>query len=282
MNNVPVKWMASQLQLGHILCLVLDADAVPAFHQHLLRLNMAEQYRSVYSATTVANLEAAGPFIFLIGDLDLSLLNDLIEGSVRDWGWLASIRDRDLEGLVRHWRERLLVGQRPQQALYRFHDNRVLARALAHLPESAYPEYLGPVISVCYWQGEYWATAENTAPGEYPVPDIPQWLDVPVPARQGRSILLANIGQYLLAEHSDDLARMPENLSPKVWLIEQLDLAERWGWQTPEQLHFLVVERLREIHTPGIKNWAPRPEEQAQAHFERLREEVQPKSNSWP
>lgn len=55
--------------------------------------------------------------------------------------------------------------------------------------------------------------------------------------------------------------------------MEQLDLAQRWGWQTPEQLHFLVVERLREMHTPGIKNWAPRPEEHAQAHFERLRGE---------
>jgi hypothetical protein len=55
--------------------------------------------------------------------------------------------------------------------------------------------------------------------------------------------------------------------------MEQLDLAQQWGWQTQEQLHFLVVERLREMHTPGIKNWDPRPEEHAQAHFERLRDE---------
>jgi hypothetical protein len=282
MSNLPVQWMAHQLQLGHSVCLILDSDAAPAMHQDLLRQRTAAQYRSVYSETAVADLATAGPFIFLIDDLDPSLLDDLIERPRRDWGWLASIQICAIEALVTHWRERLLIGERPQRALYRFHDNRVLTRALAHLPESAYPEYLGPVISACYWQGEHWATAENPTPAEYPVPDAPQWLSIPAPVSQERAVLLANIGQYLLAEHSQDLAQLGENQSPHTWLTEQLNLAQQWGWQTSEQLHFLIVERLREMHTPGIKSWDPLPEEQARAHFERLSSELQPKLNTWP
>ncbi|MBK5356219.1 DUF4123 domain-containing protein [Pseudomonas sp. TH41] len=282
MSNLPVQWMVQQSQLGRSLCLILDSKAAPRIHQSLLHQLTPEHYRSVYRETAVAALAVGGPFIFLIDSLNPSSLNELFEGQPQDWGWLASIENHSIGILVKHWRERLFIGKRPQQALYRFHDNRVLARALAHLPESEYPHYLGPVVSVCYWQGEHWTTAENSAPGEYPVPDNPLWLDIPAPVSQERAILLANVGQYLLAEHSEDLARLPEDLSPRAWLIEQLDLAQRWGWQTPEQLHFLVVERLREMHTPGIKNWSPQPEEQAQAHFERLRGELLPEIKNWP
>lgn len=273
MSNLPVQWMAQQSQRGRHLYLILDSKAAPQTHQALLHQLTPEHYRSVYRETAVAALAVGGPFIFSIDSLNLSSLNEWFEGQSRDWGWLASIDHHSIEILVKHWRERLFVGKRPQQALYRFHDNRVLARALAHLPESAYPDYLGPVISACYWQGEHWTSVENPAPGEYPVPDSPPWLDIPAPVSQERAILLANVGQYLLAEYSEDLARLPADLSPRAWLMEQLDLAQQWGWQTPEQLHFLVVERLREMHTPGIKNWDPRPEESAQAHFERLRDE---------
>jgi hypothetical protein len=281
MNNLPVQWMAEQSQRGRHLCLILDSTAVPGIHQALLHQLTHEHYRSVYRETAVAALSVGGPFIFSIDSLNPSSLNELFEGQTRDWGWLASIENHSIAILVKHWRERLLIGKRPQQALYRFHDNRVLARALAHLPESAYPEYLGPVISACFWQGEQWATVDNPASGEYPVPDAAQWLATPAPVNQERAILLVNVGQYLLAEHSEDLARLPEALSPRAWLIAQLDLAQRWGWQTPEQLHFLVVERLRETHTPGIKNWEPRPGEHAQAHFERLRGERFPEVKTW-
>jgi hypothetical protein len=282
MSNLPVQWMAQQSQLGRSLCLILDSAAAPGIHQDLVRQLSSEQYQSVYGRTAVAGLAAGGPFVFLVDSLNPSTLNDLLEGQPQDWGWLASIEYDALQKLVMHWRERLLIGQRPQQALYRFQDNRVLARALAHLAESTYPEYLGPVISVCYWQGEQWITVENPAPGEYPVPDAAPWMDIPVPASQERAILLANVGQYLLAEHSADLARFPASLSPKEWLTEQLDLAACWGWQTPQQLHFLIIERLRELHSPGIKNWNPQPEEQAQAHFERLRRELLPQTRTWP
>lgn len=282
MSSLPVQWMAQQSQFGRSLCLILDSAAAPQIHQDLVRQLSPEQFHNVYSRTAAAGLAAGGPFIFSMDSLNPSTLNALFEGKLPSWGWLASIEYHSIEKLVKHWRERLFIGERPQQALYRFQDSRVLARALAHLPESAYPEYLGPVIGVCYRQGEHWTTAQNPAPGEYPVPDTPPWLDVPVPVNQEQAILLANIGQYLLAEHSEDLARMPENLSPKTWLTEQLDLARQWGWQTPGQLHFLVVERLRELHRPGIKNWNPQPGEQAQAHFERLRRELLPEVRNWP
>ncbi|NUU34984.1 DUF4123 domain-containing protein [Pseudomonas sp. C2B4] len=282
MTHQPVQWMATQLQLGRSLCLILDSAVASGIHQTLVSQLSPEHYQSVYSRTAVASLAADGPYVFLVDSLNPSTLDESFEGLPRDWGWLASIENGALERLLEHWRERLFIGQRPQQGLYRFQDNRVLARALAHLPESAYPEYLGPVISACYWQGEQWRTVENPAPGQYPVPETPPWLDTPATASQEREILLANVGQYLLAEHSEDLARLPAKLSPRAWLAEQLDLAEQWGWQTPEQLRFLVVERLREMHTPGIKNWIPHPEEPAQAHFERLRGELQSEINTRP
>jgi hypothetical protein len=281
MSNLPLGWMEQQSRRGRSLCLILDPMAVPGIHKALLQQLIPEQYRRFYSQTTVNALAVDGPFVFLIDSLNLSSLNELFEGPPLDWGWLASIENHSIEILAKHWRERLLIGERPQQALYRFHDNRVLARALAHLPESVYPQYLGPVISICYWQGEHWKTVENPVPGEYPVPDSPLWLDIPAPASQERAILLSNIGQYLLAEHCQDLAGLPEDLSAKDWLTVQLDLAQQWGWQTPEQLHFLIVERLREMHTPGSKNWNPRPEEQAEAHFERLRSELLSEIKTW-
>jgi hypothetical protein len=32
------------------------------------------------------------------------------------------------------------------------------------------PAYLGPTISLCYWQTDAWRVADNPAPGSYPVP----------------------------------------------------------------------------------------------------------------
>ena len=178
-NMSPQQWMIEQHQFGHSLCLILDSEDERQTRQALLDSQDADQYCSVYSETPVADLADAGPFMFLIENPEDGQLNELLKAPERNWGWLASIPlEAGLQELVKHWRERLIVGTRPYQALYRFHDNRVLTRALKHLATEAIAGYLGPIISVCYWQGQHWETLSNPAPGNHPAPESPAWCPV--------------------------------------------------------------------------------------------------------
>ena len=266
----PRQWMTEQLRLGHTLCLILDSEGELVARQALLSPHDLERYSCVYNQTPVSDLANAGPFIFLIDSPGDARIKPLLDAPERNWGWLASIGNGDLPALTRHWRERLITGTRPHQALYRFHDNRVLNRALAHITEEARPEYLGPAISVCYWQGTQWEVTHNPAPGEYPLPADPAWLSVPVSADRAMGILRSTVYRYLWEDHSDDLIRLSQRQDPATWLAEQLSHAQQWGWTAPEQLRFLIIRKLTEAEAPIINNWAPHEGETPQAHYERL------------
>lgn len=165
-----------------------------------------------------------------------------------------------------------MVGVRPDQRLYRFHDNRVLARALRHLPEDALPAYLGPAISVCYWQGACWAVAVNPAPGRYAVPVAPAWLEVPLPERQAREILKANAHRYLLDVHEAAYIALADQRDPEVWLEQQVAQAQAWGWAA-ERLEFLLIVALTMPGHGQPDSWQPREGESPEAHFERFVQE---------
>src|SRR3546814_20113564 len=132
-----------------------------------------------------------------------------------EWGLCASVPKGHMPMLVEHWRKRLIIGDRPHQALYRFHDNRVLAKALRHLPVESYPDYLGPAISVCYWQGACWECTDNPVPGTCPVPDFPLWLQLPVAPQQAMKTILINAHRFLLAEHLQPYAQHDAQQAPK-------------------------------------------------------------------
>jgi hypothetical protein len=266
--------MNDQLRLGHTLCLILDSEGELVARQALLNTPDPEQYCCVYSQTPISELANAGPFIFLIDNPGDARLKPLLDEPERSWGWLASIGNGDLPALARHWRERLIIGTRPHRALYRFHDNRVLGRALAHIPEEARPEYLGPAISVCYWHGAQWNVTHNPAPGEYPLPADPAWLSVPLPTDRAMEILHSTVYRYLWAKHGEDLIRLSQRQDPGTWLTEQLSHAQQWGWTAPEQVHFLITSKLTETEPPLINNWAPHEGETPQAHYERLFNEM--------
>jgi len=168
-------WLIEQHRADRLLCLVLDSQNERDMRQRWLKSSRYEQYASVYGETVVAELADTGPFLFTFDQPDDRRLDALLDRPDSHWGWLASLGQGELKAWVRHWQERLLVGTRPHQALYRFHDNRVLARALEHLPVEALPAYLGPAISVCYWQGSHWQSTDNPAPGTNPLPDSPPW-----------------------------------------------------------------------------------------------------------
>ncbi|MCU1775768.1 DUF4123 domain-containing protein [Pseudomonas sp. 14P_5.3_Bac1] len=266
MQSMPGRWMAQQQQAGRRLCLILDGNHDA--RQPLLAARHLSQYCSLYGESAVAELAAVGPVILLLEQASEPALFDLLQHPQADWGWLASLPDDDLAGVVRHWRERMLVGLEGGQALYRFHDNRTLARVLAHLPSEHWPVFLGPLVSVCYWHEGQWHHSDNPAPGEYPVPVAAPWLNTPNP--HTAAILHANVLRYLLTEHSEDLAALVEFQDPRIWLSQVLEQARAWQWREPQQLEFLVVRRLEEATRTCVIQWQPLHAETPGDHFERV------------
>ncbi|XCY76427.1 DUF4123 domain-containing protein [Pseudomonas sp. CBR-F] len=266
MEIAPGQWMAEQQQAGRRLCLVLQGESDA--RGVLLATRTVAEYRCLFGETVASEMAADGPMLLLLDHVSEPALVGLLQNPQRNWGWLGSLPGDDLSGLTRHWRDRLVVGAAGSQALYRFHDNRTLARALVHLPARDWPVFLGPLIGVCYWQGERWSCVDNPAPGAYPVPDPAPWLEVPNP--QAGVILQANILRYLLAEYSEALSALVEFQDPRVWLAQVLEQARAWQWDRPEQLEFLVVRRLLEATGDVLIRWQPMRGEVAEDHFQRV------------
>lgn len=271
----PNQWMTEQHRLGHALCLILDSEGETEARQALLNHCVLESFHGVYGDTPVAELVDAGPFMFLIDTPHDGLLDTLFKAPERNWGWLASVAPQvGLKGLVEHWRERLIVGERPHQALYRFHDNRVLSRALRHLAEGQLPEYLGPAISICYWEGEQWRVQGNPAPGSYPVSQEPAWWHVPTDRQQAGYMRELNAHRYLLAEHVEAYARVAQRQDPQLWLKGLLERADEWGWLWPEHLEFLLIQALKDVDGKQMARWQARFGETPEDHFQRVYQEV--------
>lgn len=156
------QWMAEQRHLGRSVCLILDSLDELTARNGLLNNRAPELYCSIYRETPAADMADKGPFLFLIDNPEDEHLSELLKAPERNWGWLASVApEAGLQALVKHWRDRMIFGVRPHRGIYRFHDNRVLARALKHLTTATVAGYLGPAISVCYWQGEHWETLDR-------------------------------------------------------------------------------------------------------------------------
>lgn len=270
-RSLPHQWLIEQQRLGHALCIMLDSENERPLRQALLKSRRPDQYLSIYGQTPVAELGDAGPFVFTVERPGDEPINELLNRPDSHWGWLASVPKGGLPKLVEHWRERLIIGERPHQVLYRFHDNRVLARALKLLPVEAYPAYLGPALSVCYWQDTAWTSTRNPAPGTYPVPDSPLWLQLPASPQQATQARLLNARRFLLAEHVQAFATLAEQQDPEMWLRATLDQAEAWHWQAPEQLVFLLTQGLQAPAYRLASYWQVRPAEKPDEHFERVR-----------
>jgi hypothetical protein len=272
----PYQWMTEQKRLGHSLCLVLDAGDSLDKRQALLGSQAPDQYCDVYSETPVADLAGAGPCMFVIDKLEDEHLRALLMAPGENWGWLASLpAGTAMRELVRRWRERLVVGERPHQALYRFNDNRVLARALQFLGNAAIAEYLGPAASVLYWQAQHWSALTNPKPGNYPVPEHPAWCNAPNEQPPSAAMRELNARRYLLAEHLDAYARLAESHDPDLWLSAQLAQAAAWGWQSAEQLEFLLEQGLDKPSVTQTPWWGVKEGETPAAHFQRVYDEAQ-------
>ncbi|HBP0509242.1 TPA: DUF4123 domain-containing protein [Pseudomonas aeruginosa] len=272
--NTLEQWLRKQGELERYLYLVLDSDGQLDERDGLLEGREPHQYGNLYSGTPASSLAAIGPYLFRLDTLDHPVVQALLKSPERHWGWLASCASRDLEPLLRHWRARLVTGARPNQALYRFHDSRVLGRALAHLQPEQWPAFLGPISSACYWLAGQWVDADNPAPGEHAVPDEPAWLVVPTAAETAAGIQFDNARRYLIAEWTEPFAELAGQRDADAWLRAQLELARTWGWRTPEQIRFLLLQRLRATDDALPRSWSPLPDEPPTTHFERVYQEV--------
>lgn len=257
------QWTAAQRALGREVVLLLDGEA--ATRRELMAALGSDRWSALYSQTPAAQLASAGPTAFRVGDGELRLAGTDLSAPQTHWGWLASIAPGDWEAWLSHWRARLMVGP----GLYRFHDNRVLARALDVLAPAELPAYLGPSISLCYWQTDGWRVVDNPVPGSYPVPSEPAWLRVPAPAAE--VTLLVNADRYLVRHDYERYLQLASEQDHEAWLGRQLEQAKAWGWVTSAQLEFLLLSSLR---SPGFRvgeEWARWPEETPEAHFQRVR-----------
>jgi hypothetical protein len=167
----------------------------------------------------------------------------------------------------------LVVGERPNQSLYRFHDNRVLGRALDFLQPEQRPDYLGPLASVCYWQADQWKIVYNLDPGVHPRPSDPAWLNTPISEATFAGQQFDNARRYLVREHSESLVKLVEQQDLDTWLRGQLDLARTWKWREPEQIHFLLTQSLQASGYALPRDWLPKPDEVPSMHFDRLYQE---------
>jgi hypothetical protein len=272
--NALERWLHEQSRSGRDLYLMLDTDGQLDERMALAKELGADQYRNLYVGTAANSLAPAGPFLFHIGTVKHPLIQALLDSPERHWGWLASAINFDLDALVIHWRDRLVVGERPNQAVYRFHDNRVLGRALSHLQPEQYADYLGPIASVCYWHAGQWTVTDNPAPGAHPLPPDPAWLKTPTPEIVYANVQFDNTRRYLVREHTEALARLAAERDVDDWLWGVIQLAHLWNWQQPEQVHFLLTQCLK---APGYlppRTWQPKPEEDSAAHFERVYQQV--------
>lgn len=268
------QWLHEHARQGRCLYLVLDSDGQLEQRAALIAELGYERCRAIYRNTPAQALANAGPYLFQLDRADSAPLVELLNAPEANWGWLASGANTDLDGLTEHWRSRSVSGEYPDQALYRFHDNRVLGRALAHMPPADHPGYLGPAASVCYWQTEHWTVTQNPDPGSYPLPPEPAWLHIPTPQATYAAVQFDNARRYLMREHTEQLVELAAHQDIDTWLRSRLDLAHVWHWQAPEALYFLLTQSLRVEGYTLPKSWPPKPDETPEQHFARLYQEA--------
>ncbi|TWR92513.1 DUF4123 domain-containing protein [Pseudomonas saxonica] len=266
----PDQWLEMQRRHVRDVCLILNQNSESLTSHTLLNGRPPDTYCSVYSQTLVSRLASAGPFIIVLNSSDREQLTQLFNTPEGNWGWLASIASGDLPALAQHWRARCLAGAAPHQVLYRFEDNRVLNRALAHLSPEQQGAYLGPAISVCRWQDEHWAITDNPTPGEHPLSETLDWLNIPPNLDKLDSIHALNAHRHVLDKHYDQYRQLAARQMPFAWLKSKRNQAFRWGWRDQQKLEFLFTRSLDSPEFELPRTWYPRDDEDPATHFARV------------
>lgn len=273
MNDQVRQWLDEQQAQQRHLLLVIDSLAEPNPIQELFTRDLMRDYVNLYQGTEFADLADIGPWLVVLSVFEAADIQPLLDTPERNWGWLASVDRIDLSAITHHWRERMHVEEKGQRSLYRFHDNRVIARHLAELAPAQQPLLLGPLNSALCWDGERWQCFDNARPEHYPAPFEAAWLTLPEPDAVVRDVQRHNLTLWLWQNHSAATARLAETRVLSDWLDEQLDKAERWRWKPLEHIQFLLRYQL-DPEFAERPAWKPEEGESPDAHFVRLSQEL--------
>jgi len=269
MNDPLYQWLDDQRAQQRQLLLVIDALAEPNPVQELFAGDLMHDYVNLYHGTEFADLADIGPWLVALNEFEITRIQPLLDAPERNWGWLASADRVELPVLAQHWRERMHADEQGQRSLYRFQDNRVIARHLAELATPQQPLLLGPLASALCWDGERWRCFDNPRPGQYAAPFEAAWLALPEPDSVVREVHRHNLTLWLWQNHAAATARLAETRVLSDWLGEQLDKAGVWGWRSLEHLQFLLRYQL-DPELADHPAWSPEERETREAHFARL------------
>lgn len=268
MSEALNNWLGEQARLNRVLILALDSLAEPNPVTSLYSAGVMQRSVQLYRRTEYAQFAAISPWLTELQNPGNDAFRRLLDDPQRNWGWIGSMDKADLDSLIQHWIARMVIDEDGERSLFRFQDNRVLARCLRNLKETEWPLLLGPISSVLYWDQDQWKSADNGRPGIYPVPNPAPWLRNPESGEQARSILRDNLKRWLLTYHVDTAATLAETRVVSEWLEEQLDLLDAWDWRTEEQRQLMLSLRLSPQCASDIA-WEPIPGETPEVHFAR-------------
>ncbi|MFJ2362405.1 DUF4123 domain-containing protein [Pseudomonas sp. NPDC087697] len=268
MSDVLNSWLSEQAQLNRVLILSLDSLAEPNPVNSLYSAGLMQRSVQLYRRTPYADFAAISPWLTELHNPGAEAFRQLLDDPQRNWGWIGSMDKADLDALTQHWQARMVIDEDGERSLFRFQDNRVIARCLTTLNETEYPLLLGPISSVLYWDVDQWKSVDNARPGVYPVPNPAPWLRTPESGEQARSILRDNLKRWLLTYHVEAAAGLAETRVVSEWLEEQMDLMDLWQWKTPEQRELMLSRRLNPKCMEDAA-WEPLPGETPDVHFAR-------------
>ncbi len=269
MNDRVEQWLSEQQAQRRQLLLVVDTLAEPAPLPSLFSTDLVHSYANLYQGTEVDKMADIGPWLIVLNELNLTQLGSLTDAPEHNWGWLASVEHTDLAALTQHWQARIFADEQGQRSLYRFQDNRIVARHLAELDVAQRPLLLGPLTSALCWDGHDWQWFDNEQPGEYPEPFEKPWLSIPEPEHVRRAVTHHNLELWLWENHSHATTKLAETRVLSEWLHRQLDKAKEWHWHSEPQLHFLLRYQL----DPALAEhpaWLPADQETPEAHYSRV------------
>jgi hypothetical protein len=269
MNDSVDHWLSEQQAQNRQLLLVIDSLAEPSPLPRLFSADLVHSYANLYQGTEVAEMASVGPWLIVLNELNLTQLASLTDAPEQNWGWLASVEHDDMAALTQHWQSRILADEQGQRSLYRFQDNRIVARHLAELDASQRPLLLGPLTSALCWDDHDWQWFDNEQPGEYPEPFEKPWLSIPEPEHVRRAVAHHNLELWLWENHTHATTKLAETRVLSEWLDRQFDKAKEWRWHSEPQLHFLLRYQL----DPALADhpaWRPAEQETPEAHYSRV------------
>lgn len=268
MSDALNNWLGEQAKLNRVLILALDSLAEPNPVTSLYSAGLMQRSVQLYRGTQYAEFAAISPWLTELHNPGVDAFRKLLDDPQRNWGWIGSMDQADLDGLTQHWQARMVIEEDGERSLFRFQDNRVIARCLSNLNETEYPLLLGPISSVLFWDEDQWKNTDNARPGVYPAPDPAPWLRNPESGEQARSILRDNLKRWLLTYHVEAAAELAETRVVSEWLEEQMDLLDLWQWTTPQQRELMLSRRLNPKCMEDVA-WEPLPGEMPEVHFAR-------------